>query len=200
MGGFIVYAAASALVSLLVLHRTGYNTSKYFTSPSALWTEAVGQGLLVPPAPPTHTHSLRLPTVTCSLAPFFSWPSLRGSPTCCSGRTLLPPSSPSHVAAANVVDDLAGSSTASRTSSEELKLPPLSSCSCSCSPAVHLIDAEMRRLGHSQAECWLASRHSVVLLEKQCMVGGCKSGCGGDVVPVVERQEKRQRKEKKVPS
>ncbi|ELR17488.1 transmembrane protein 93, putative [Acanthamoeba castellanii str. Neff] len=46
LGGFIFYAAASALVSLLVLHRTGYNTSKYFTSPSALWTEAVGQGLL----------------------------------------------------------------------------------------------------------------------------------------------------------
>jgi hypothetical protein len=55
LGGFIVYAAASALVSLLVLHRTGYNTSKYFTSPSALWTEAVGQGLLVPPAPRTRT-------------------------------------------------------------------------------------------------------------------------------------------------
>jgi hypothetical protein len=68
LGGFIFYAAASALVSLLVLHRTGYNTSKYFTSPSALWTEAVGQGLLVPPAP----RSLRLPTTTCSLAPFFS--------------------------------------------------------------------------------------------------------------------------------
>jgi hypothetical protein len=44
-------------VSLLLLHRTGFDTSKYFTSSSAVWTEAIGQGLLVH----TQCHSPRRP-------------------------------------------------------------------------------------------------------------------------------------------
>jgi membrane protein DedA with SNARE-associated domain len=46
LGGFLFYAAVTALVSLLALHHAGYSTNKYFTTPSAVWTEAVGQGLL----------------------------------------------------------------------------------------------------------------------------------------------------------
>lgn len=53
--GFLFYAGASALVSLLVLHQTRYATAAYFASPTAAWTEATGQGLLVRGAPPPTT-------------------------------------------------------------------------------------------------------------------------------------------------
>jgi hypothetical protein len=47
IGGFAFYAAASALVSLLILHHAaGYHTRKYFPTAAAVWTEGVGQGLL----------------------------------------------------------------------------------------------------------------------------------------------------------